>query len=77
MNRGCLALLGFLGGAVAGWGVCLLGYIVATAWFGHHDFEGATGMGTAFIIGPFVGLLTGIAAALWLGRRRGKAGPDG
>jgi hypothetical protein len=72
MNRGCLAMLGFLGGAVAGWAACLLVYIMATSLFGYHDFEGAAAMGTAFMIGPVVGLLTGIAAAVWLGRRRGN-----
>jgi hypothetical protein len=71
VNRGCLGILGFIGGAVAGWVVCILLYIAATSVFGYHDFEGTAAMGTAFTIGPAIGVLTGILGALWLSRRRG------
>ena len=72
MNRGCLAVLGFLGGAVAGWVVCILVYIIVTSWFDYRDFEGAAAMGTAFTIGPAFGVLTGILGALWLSKGRDR-----
>lgn len=72
MSRGCLGLLGFLGGAAAGWGACILVYVIATSVFGYRDFEGGMAMGTVFMIGPAVGLVTGAVAAAWAARRRGN-----
>ncbi len=65
-----LAFLAFLGGIVLGWVGVMIAYIIATVAFGYFDREGATAMGLAFTVGPFVGLLTGIAAAAFVIIRR-------
>lgn len=54
---------GFVGGFVIGWCVALLGYIIATSLFGMHDRDGGGAMVTGFVIGPFLGVITGIAGA--------------
>jgi hypothetical protein len=75
VNRGCLAALGFAGGAAAAYLGCFIVYIVATEAFGLFDREGAWAMGVAFTIGPLVALVVGTAVALWLAKRR-PTGPS-
>ncbi|MGH6615282.1 hypothetical protein [Sphingomonas sp.] len=70
MPKGCLVGLGFIGGVVAGYLACVLAYLFWTVVLGGFDREGAWAMGVAFGIGPFVALLSGIAAALWIGLRK-------
>jgi len=60
-----LAMLAFVGGVVLGWILAMVGYV---AWFELTDTidrEGAAAMGMAFGIGPMIGLITGVFAALW------------
>ncbi|WP_034161631.1 hypothetical protein [Sphingomonas sp. ERG5] len=74
MPKGCLVGLGFIGGVVAGYLTCFLAYLFWTVMLGGFDREGGWAMGLAFGIGPFVALLSGVAAALWIGlRKRGRA----
>ena len=69
MHKGCLVPLAFLVGFVTGYVACAAIYIMATM-FGFNDREGATGMGVFFMIGPFVGIVCGVAAAVWALARR-------
>lgn len=68
-----VAVLMFVLGAVAGWIVAMGGYIVWTELLGGFDREGAIAMGVAFTIGPALGLVTGIAGAIWAVRRGRRA----
>lgn len=69
MKRGLFALLGFLAGAVAGWCLSMAAYIALSSTGALTDRDGGMAMGFAFTIGPFVGLLLGIAGAIWASRR--------
>lgn len=64
---------GFVGGFVVGWCVALLGYIIATSIFGMHDRDGGGAMATAFVIGPFLGVITGIVGVVLVARRQFRA----
>ena len=69
MGRAARAVLGFLAGAVAGYGLSILGYIAATSFGGVFDRDGGLAMGVAFMIGPLVAIVCGIVAAVWAARR--------
>ncbi len=69
MKRGLFAFLAFLGGAIAGWLMMLGGYIVLSSVELLFDREGAGAMAFAFFIGPVVGLICGLIAAVWSLRR--------
>lgn len=71
-----MPVLIFVLGVIAGWAVAMGGYIVWTTLLGGFDREGTLAMGVAFTIGPALGLVTGIAGAIWAVRRgRREAGP--
>jgi hypothetical protein len=69
MGRAARSVFAFLAGLVAGYGLSILGYLCATSFFGVFDRDGGMAMGVAFMIGPIVGILCGIAAAIWAARR--------
>ncbi len=64
--RGCVS---FIVGAAAGYALAILGLIV---WLelGGGDFEGAASMQTAFVYGPALALVGGIAALLSFRRKQ-------
>ena len=64
MARGCI---GFLIGAVAGYGLGILGYILWS--YVHFDRDGAIAMGVAFFIAPLLALAGGLIG-LFAARRR-------
>lgn len=63
---------GFIGGFVAGWSAALLVYIFYTDVLGHFDRDGGGAMGTAFVIGPFLGIIVGTIAAIYVSRRQAR-----
>jgi hypothetical protein len=69
MSRPARSALAFLAGVVAGYGLSILGYIVATSVGGVFDRDGGLAMSVAFMIGPLVAIVCGIGAALWVARR--------
>lgn len=69
MKRGLRGFLGFVAGVIAGWSLSIGAYIVLTSAGMLADRDGGIAMGFAFTIGPFVGLLLGIAGAVWAWRR--------
>jgi len=64
MPRWLKIILGFIAGLIAGEGAAILGYIIATNFFGVFDRDGGGAMGAVFILGPALALLGGIAAAI-------------
>lgn len=69
MSRPIRALLAFLAGLVLGWGLVVGAYIVATGWLGYFDRDGGGAMGAIFVLGPMLGVLLGIALALFAALR--------
>ena len=62
-------LAAFLAGLVATWiAVVALG-VAYMSWFNIFDRDGGGAMGLIFMIGPFFGVIGGIAAAIWMGLR--------
>lgn len=70
MRKALNALLAFVLAALAGYALCIAAYVGFTAIADYNDREGATGMAVAFLIGPMVALICGIAGAVWAVRRR-------
>lgn len=69
MGRLGRGLLGFLGGSIGGYILCMAAYIAWSFISDFNDREGGVGMGVAFFIAPAFGLLCGVAAAVWAARR--------
>lgn len=63
------AILAFLFGAAGGYVLCIAAYAGYTELPGVVDRDGAMGMGVAFLIGPAVAILCGVAASVWSLRR--------
>ncbi|HEX6120768.1 MAG TPA: hypothetical protein VFZ03_15070 [Dongiaceae bacterium] len=69
-------VIGGILGLVLGYaGAAFLSSIVM-GWYGVSDFEGARGMGAAFVFGP-MGALLGLIGGIWLGLRLGGKQPVG
>ena len=68
MNRVLLTLLAFIGGAIGGWILAIIGYILVFEITGANDREGGTAMAVAFALGPMLGLVTGIISAVLTAR---------
>lgn len=64
MRIAFLTFLAFLAGLFSGYVTAILFYIVMMQISGGNDFEGATAMAFAFVIGPAVALIAGIGAAI-------------
>lgn len=69
MRSTFVTILGFVGGAIAGYVLGFVAYLVVTSAGGLIDSEGAMAMGVAFFIGPVVALVCGTVAAIWTARR--------
>ena len=70
------AVLGGILGMIVGYFVAALLSSVIMGWYGVTDFEGARGMGAAFVFGPMGGL-AGLVGGIWLGLRLGGKQPVG
>lgn len=57
-------ILAFIAGLIGGVALALGGYIIATSVFGVIDRDGGLGMSTVFILGPMLGLVIGLVAAI-------------
>jgi Flp pilus assembly protein TadG len=68
-KRGLNLVLAFFGGAAAGWLMAMGLYVALSSAGLMFDREGGKAMAFAFVIGPFAGLICGIIAAIWDGRR--------
>lgn len=64
------AILSFIVGAIIGYGLSIASYVGYIELSGTYDREGAMAMGVAFVIGPAVAIVCGIAAVIWSVRRR-------
>lgn len=60
---------GFAGGFIVGWSIVLLIYIISTEYFGYFDRDGGGAMAALFMIGPFLGIIFGIAGMIFIARR--------
>lgn len=69
MRRFWLVLGAFLGALVVTWIAAMAVYVLGASlgWF--FDRDGGAAMGTAFVIGPSLGILMGLLAALVVGLR--------
>ncbi len=68
--------LAFMAGLVVTWIAAMVVYVTGSELGWWHDRDGGVAMGFAFTIGPFFGMIAGIAAAIWAVRRgRGIAAP--
>lgn len=72
MVRGLVRVLGFLGGFVAGWSAAMAFYIASVEAGLMVDRDGGKAMAFAFMIGPFLGVLGGVIAVVWLSRRAAR-----
>lgn len=64
MGRGVQIALAFVAGLVAGEAIPIVGYVIATNYFGVFDRDGGGAMGAIFIMGPASALTLGTIAAL-------------
>ncbi len=64
MPRFLKIILAFLAGLIVGEAIPIVGYIVATNYFGVFDRDGGGAMGAIFIMGPIAALLLGTVAAI-------------
>ena len=63
----------FFVGLIASWVAAVAIGIGYSEIFPVNQREGAFAMGLMFIIGPFCGVIGGIAAAVWMWLRSGRA----
>ncbi len=59
----------FIAGLVVGEAIPLLGYIVATNYFGLFDRDGGGAMGAIFILGPLLAIVFAVVFAAVTARR--------
>ena len=64
MRTVLLVLLAFLGGFIAGFFVAVVGAFLYVDLAGIFDRDGGLAMGIIFTIGPFAGIVAGLAAAI-------------
>ncbi|MES1154788.1 MAG: hypothetical protein ABUL48_00005 [Pseudorhodoplanes sp.] len=64
MPRALKIILVFIAGLVAGEGIPILIYIISTNYFGFHDMDGGTAMGTVFMIGPLCAVVVAVIATI-------------
>ena len=64
MPRGLKIFAAFIAGLVAGKGIAIAGYILATSLFCFFDREGAGAMGTVFVVGPVLAIVLAILFAV-------------
>ncbi|MCZ8181766.1 MAG: hypothetical protein O9322_02260 [Beijerinckiaceae bacterium] len=76
MATAFFTFLGFLGGFALGMAISVGTYIIATSYFGVFDRDGGGAMAAIFGLGPMLGCLLGLIAAIVVflrRRRRAKA----
>ncbi len=69
MPRFLKIFLAFIAGLVVGEAVAIIGYILATNFFGLVDRDGGGAMGAIFILGPMLALVLGVLFAVMAARR--------
>ncbi len=67
-----IAVLAFLLTLVATWIIVMGVYVLATSLGWIFDRDGGMAMGTAFVIGPGLGLMLGVVAAVVMAVRAGR-----
>jgi hypothetical protein len=70
------AVVGGIVGLVVGYIAAAFISDIIMGWYGVSDFEGARGMGAAFVFGP-IGGIVGLIGGIWLGVRWGGPQPVG
>lgn len=73
LPRALRIVVAFVLGLIAGEAVPIVGYIIATTYFGVFDRDGGGAMGAIFIMGPACALVVGTVAAIIVARRSAKA----
>lgn len=63
------AVAGFLAGCLVGWDTVVVGFFNYAFLAGFGQDDAALGFIVMFFVAPAVGLVTGIALALWMARR--------
>jgi hypothetical protein len=69
MPRFLKIFLAFIAGLVVGEAIRVVGYILATNYFGLFDRDGGGAMGAIFILGPFLAVSLAIVFAVVVARR--------
>jgi hypothetical protein len=69
MPRFLKIFLAFIAGLVVGEAIPVVGYILATNYFGLFDRDGGGAMGAIFILGPFLAVSLAIVFAVVVARR--------
>jgi hypothetical protein len=64
MPRFLKIFLAIIAGLVTGEGIAIVGYILATNFFGVFDRDGGGAMGAIFIIGPLLAVICAILFAI-------------
>lgn len=72
MPRGLKISLAFIAGLVVGEAIPIIGYILATNFFGLFDRDGGGAMGAIFIIGPLLAITCAIVFAIVVAQRTKK-----
>lgn len=69
MPRGLKIFLAIVAGLVVGEAIPVIGYIVATNYFGLFDRDGGGAMGAIFIMGPLLAVVCAIVFAAIVARK--------
>lgn len=73
MPRGLKIFLAVIAGLVAGEASAIIGYILATNFFGLFDRDGGGAMGAIFILGPLLAVTLAIVFAVIVAARTRRA----
>jgi hypothetical protein len=73
MPRFLKIVLAIIVGLVIGEGIAIVGYILATNFFGLFDRDGGGAMGAIFIIGPLLAVICVIVFAIVVAARTRRA----
>jgi hypothetical protein len=73
MPRFLKIFLAIIAGLVIGEGIAIVGYILATNFFGLFDRDGGGAMGAIFIIGPLLAVICAILFAVVVAARTRRA----
>jgi hypothetical protein len=73
MPRFLKIFLAIIAGLVIGEGIAIVGYILATNFFGVFDRDGGGAMGAIFIIGPLLAVICAVVFAIVVAVRTRRA----
>jgi hypothetical protein len=73
MPRFLKIFLAIIAGLVIGEGIAIVGYILATNFFGVFDRDGGGAMGAIFIIGPLLAVICAVVFAIVVAARTRRA----